>query len=86
METLTGRKDFLLLSHLVEMADADAAVYLVEQGGTQVGELAGGDERVGVEAVVGEELSQVQTLEGGKETEQDEHEKPLENNFIKIHI
>lgn len=46
------------------MADADATIYLVEQGGTQVGELAGGDERVGGQAVVSEELSQVQTLEG----------------------
>lgn len=57
------------------MADADTAIYLVEQGRTQVGELAGGDEWFGTQAVVGEELSQVQTLEGegddavwGKET------------------
>lgn len=65
--TLTGTdwlQGLLLHIHLVIMADAHTAVYLVEQGRTQVGELAGGDERVGTQAIVGEELSQVQTLEG----------------------
>lgn len=46
------------------MADADTTIYLVEQGGTQIGELAGGDGRFRIQAVVAEELSQVQTLEG----------------------
>ncbi len=55
---------FLLHIHLVVMTDTDAAIYLVEQGRTQVGELAGGDERIGTQAIVGEELGQVQTLEG----------------------
>lgn len=59
-----GLQGFLLHIHLVVMADADATIYLVEQGRTQVGELAGGDERFGTQAVVGEQLSQVQTLEG----------------------
>lgn len=59
-----GLQGFLSHVHLVEVADADATVYLVEQGGTQVGELAGRDERIRTQAVVGEELSQVQTLEG----------------------
>lgn len=65
---LTGThrlQGFLLHIHLVVMADADTTIYLVEQGRTQVCELAGGDERVGIQAVVGEELSEVQTLEGG---------------------
>lgn len=62
--TRTGRlKGFLLHIHLLVMEDADPPVYLVEQGGTQIRKLAGGDERVGIEAVVGEELSEVQTLE-----------------------
>lgn len=55
----------LLYIHLVVMADADTAIYLVEQSRTQVGELAGGDGQLRIQAVVGEELSQVQTLEGG---------------------
>lgn len=46
------------------MADADAAVDLVEQGRTQEGELCLGDVRVRVEAVVCEELGEVQTLRG----------------------
>lgn len=63
--TRTDRlQDFLLHIHLVVMADADTAIYLVEQGRTEVGELTGGDERFGIQTVVGEELSQVQTLEG----------------------
>lgn len=62
--TRTGRlKGFLLHIHLLVMEDADPPVYLVEQGGTQIRKLVGGDERVGIEAVVGEELSEVQTLE-----------------------
>lgn len=62
--TRTGRlKGFLLHIHLLVMEDADPPVYLVEQGGTQIRKLAGGDERVGIEAVVGEELSEVQTLQ-----------------------
>lgn len=61
------------------MADADAAINLVEQSRTQIGELAGRDERFGTQAVVGEELSQVQTLKGGEEREmlQYESKKPL---------
>lgn len=50
------------------MADADATVDLVEQGGTQIGELAGGDEGVRTQAVVVEELSDVQTLESEGES------------------
>lgn len=41
------------------VADADAAVNLVEQRRAQVGELVGGDEGVGPDAVVSEELRQV---------------------------
>lgn len=48
------------------MADADTTIYLVEQGRTQVGELVGGYERIRIEAVVREELGQVQTLEKQK--------------------
>lgn len=59
---LTGTDRLYTL--LLVMADADTAIYLVEQGRTQIGELAGGDGRVRIQAVVGEELSQVQTLEG----------------------
>lgn len=59
---------FLLhMLHLVVMADADTTIYLVEQGRTQVGELVGGYERIRIEAVVREELGQVQTLEGETE-------------------
>lgn len=43
--------------------DADAAVNLVEQSWTQVGKLARGDRRIGVQAIIVEQLSQVQTLE-----------------------
>lgn len=46
------------------MAYADTTIYLVEQGRTQVDKLAGGDRSIGIQAVVAEELSQVQTLEG----------------------
>lgn len=63
-----GLQGLLLNIHLVVMADADATIYLVEQGRTQVGELAGGDERIGTQAVVGEELGQVQTLEGERDS------------------
>lgn len=49
------------------MADADTTIYLVEQGRTQVGELDGGYDRIRIEAVVKEELGQVQTLEGETE-------------------
>lgn len=50
--------------HLVVMADADTAIYLVEQGRTQVGELGGGNEWFWIQAIVGEELSQIQALDG----------------------
>ncbi len=46
------------------MADAETAIYLVKQGGTQVGELARGDGSVWIQAIVGEELSHIQTLRG----------------------
>lgn len=55
--------------HLVIVADADAAVNLVEQGRAQVGELAGRDAGVWTQAIVVEELGQIQTLaidEGGR--------------------
>lgn len=39
-----GLQGFLLDIHLVVMADADAAIYLVEQGRTKVGELSRRDE------------------------------------------
>lgn len=68
---------FLLYIHLVVMADADAAVYLVEQGGAQVGELGGGNERVRVQAIVGEELSQIQALDGGEHKRRGDWEKSL---------
>lgn len=64
---LTGTdrlQGFLLYIHLVVMADADTAIYLVEQGRTQVGELGGGNERFRIQAIVGEELSQIQALDG----------------------
>lgn len=59
---IDGLQGFLLYVPL--MADADASINLVEQSRTQIGELAGGDERFGTQAVVVEELSQVQTLRG----------------------
>lgn len=45
------------------VVDADAAVNLVEQGRAQVGELAGRDVGVWTQAIVVEELGQIQTLE-----------------------
>lgn len=45
------------------MANAYTAVYLVEQGWAQVGELTLGDDRFGGQAIVGEQLGQVQALE-----------------------
>lgn len=48
------------------MAYADTTIYLVEQSRTQVDKLAGGDRSIGIQAVVAEELSQVQTLEGDR--------------------
>ena len=58
-----GLHGLLLHLHLMVMADADSTVYLVEQSRTQIGELAAGDECFGIQAIVGEELSEVQTLE-----------------------
>lgn len=58
---------FLLHIHLVVMADTDATIYLVEQGRAQIGELAGGDEWFSIQAIVGEELGDVQTLRGERE-------------------
>ena len=49
------------------MADADTTIYLVEQGRTQVGELAGGDGWFRTQTIVVEELSQIQTLEGERD-------------------
>lgn len=60
------RQSFLLHIHLVVMAYADTTIYLVEQSRTQVDKLAGGDRSIGIQAVVAEELSQVQTLEGDR--------------------
>lgn len=41
------------------MADAEATVYLIEEGRTQVGELCWGDERVGTQAVVVQQLGEI---------------------------
>lgn len=44
--------------------DANTAIDLVEQSRAQIGELAGVDGRIGIQAIIMKELSQVQTLEG----------------------
>ena len=64
---------FLLHLQLVEVADAEPAVYLVEQGGAQVGKLGLGDLRVWVQTVVPQQLGQVQTLQ----EEMEQHNKSL---------
>lgn len=50
--------------HLVVVPDTDTAVNLVEQCRAQVGELGGGDEHVRAQAVVVQELCEVETLRG----------------------
>lgn len=47
-----GLQDFLRHLHLMVVPDADAAVDLVEQSWAQVGKLAGGDRRMGVQAII----------------------------------
>lgn len=48
------------------MQDTNTAIDLVEQSRAQIGKLAGGDWRIGIQAIIMKELSQVQTLEGTK--------------------
>lgn len=51
------------------MLDANTAIDLVEQSRAQVGKLARGDRRIGIQAIIMKELSQVQTLEGKQQRE-----------------
>lgn len=62
------------------MADADTAIYLVEQGRTQVGELGGGNGRFRIQAVVGEELGQIQALDEERNIKQ--HETGRKANMV----
>lgn len=49
--TKTVLPSFLFI-FLMVVLDADAAVNLVEQSWTQVGKLAGGDQRIGIQAII----------------------------------
>lgn len=62
------------------MKDAEATIYLIEQSGTQVGELSRRDERVRAQTVVLQQLGQVQTLrEKRMEKNASDTAKPITN-------
>lgn len=60
---LTRLQGFLFPSLMV-VPDTNTAINLVEQSRAQIGKLAGGDQRIGIQAIIMKEPGQVQTLEG----------------------